>query len=405
MMKLADVSVRQDADRCRLVATIRNDERGAPFELMFEYPREVAPLLSASADPFVPALLVPCMALCEPLEITPAISPRLYASLDTIQTILTQWWSALRRVQVVARPSTAPTPPSRRTSAAFFSGGVDSFYTCLKHAGEAGSAMAPRLTHLIHMAGVEKPLEQSTDMSPLRESIRGVAEHYGLSVIFGNTNIRSVFPLSWSWYYHGAGLSSIGLSLAAGFSRILIPSTHSFRHLLPWGSHPLLDPLWSTETMEIVHDGCEVTRVEKTAAVARDPYALERLRVCLRNNAALGNCGRCKKCIRTMVTLSAMGLLQRASTFPSRLPAGFDRLLPVDSDNDRAFVEEILDYIEQHDPDSSIAKALSRRIRQSKRHSAARSYIHNSGLAVAVPAMRQLRGAAVRLASIISHIG
>ena len=405
MMKLTDVTVRQDAGYCRLVATVGDEKQGAPFELMYEYPRELTTLLTSSADPFVPALLVPCMARAEPLEIVPTISPRLHASLDTIQTILSQWWPALRRVEVRAQPGSATPLSEHRTSASFFSGGVDSFYTCLKHSKERDSAGALGITHIIHMEGVETPLERSTDVRPLRDRIRMVAEHYGLNVIFGKTNIRSVFPISWSWYYHGAGLSSIGQSLAGGFSRILIPSTHSFRHLLPWGSHPLLDPLWSTEETEIVHDGCEVTRVEKTAAIGSDPFALEHLRVCLRNGAGMGNCGRCKKCVRTMVTLAAMGLLSRASTFPARLPGHFDALLPVGSDSDRAFAEEILDYLEQQQPGSPLASALSGRIRQSRRHAATRSYVHNSSLEMALPAMRRVRGAALRFASIIGHIG
>jgi hypothetical protein len=106
-----------------------------------------------------------------------------------------------------------------------------------------------------------------------------------------------------------------------------------------------------------------------------------------------------------MVTLAAMGLLPRASTFPERLPGNFDGLLPMGSDNDRAFVEEILDYLEQHDPESPLARALSGRIRQSRRHAAARSYVHNSRLEAALPAARHLRGAALRFASIIGHIG
>ena len=407
MMRLAAVAVRQDARYSRLFATVERGRGREPFELMYEYPRDSARYLLESADAFVPALLIPCMAGSEPLEIVPAISAKLHAALDTIQTILTQWWSELHRVPVSATPRGADDSVTSipGTSASFFSGGVDSFYTCLKHAGETGSPQAPRLTHLVHMEGVEKPLEQSVDVTSLRDDLRRAADHYGLDLVFGRTNIRSVFPLSWSMYYHGAGLSSIGLSLAAGFRRILIPSTHSFRHLLPWGSHPLLDPLWSTERLEIVHDGCEVTRVEKTASIASDPFALQQLRVCLRNRAGPGNCGRCKKCIRTMVTLAALGALSQASTFPSRLPPNFDGLLPVATDNDRAFVEEIVSFLEDREPGSPLALALSGRIRQSRRHAATRSYVENSKLSAALPAVRQLRGAAVRFASIISHIG
>lgn len=404
-MRLTDISIRHDANTCRLVGTVEKGRPSASVELMYEYPLDVAPLLSAAADPFVAALLIPCMSEGEPLEIVPAISPRLLASLDAIQTIVSQWWPALRRVEVLAHSVRSTAANLSGVSASFFSGGVDSFYTCLKHVRESGSSRSARLTHLIHMDGVEALLERSADVGPLRETIREVAERYGLKTIFGKTNMRSLFPISWSTYYHGAGLSSIGLSLSAGFSQILIPSTHSFRHLLPWGSHPLLDPLWSTEETEIVHDGCEVTRVEKTARIAQDPFALQHLRVCLRNGAGLGNCGRCKKCIRTMIALEAMGVLPRATTFPRQLPNDFDKFLPVESDNDRAFAEEILEYLAATDPDSELASAITGRIRRSKRRAATRSYLNNSRLGVALPVMRRIHGAAVRLASIVGHIG
>jgi hypothetical protein len=404
MMKLAAVEIARDDQGSRLVAHVESGRRREAIELKFEYPGGHDALLLESADAFVPAMLIPCMSRSEPLEIVPAISTRLHAALDTIQTILTQWWPELRRVPVAANPTDASAADTAGTSASFFSGGVDSFYTLLKHAGEPGSARAPGLTHIVHMEGVEKPVEESVDVRALRESIRRIAEHYGVDVVFGRTNIRTVFPLSWSMYYHGAGLASIGLSLAAGFRRILIPSTHSFRHLFAWGSHPLLDPLWSTERTEIVHDGCEVTRVDKTAMIVDDQFALDHLRVCLRNRGGPGNCGRCKKCIRTMVTLDALGVLSRAKTFPPRLPEGFDQLLPVATDNDRAFVEEIISYLEEHGTNDNLAKTLSWRIRRSRRHAAARSYLENSGLVVALPAARKVRGAALRFASIVSHI-
>jgi hypothetical protein len=405
MLKLTAVEISRDALRSCLVAHIESGRKREPLQLMFEYPAGCEALLRESADAFVPALLVPCMSRSEPLEIVPAISTRLHAALDTIQTILAQWWPELRHVPVEATPTDSSAASATGTSASFFSGGVDSFYTCLKHAGEPGSPLAPRLTHLVHMEGVEKPVEESVDALSLHETIRRIAEHYGLDVVFGRTNIRTVFPISWSKYYHGAGLASVGISLASGFRRILIPSTHSFRHLFAWGSHPLLDPLWSTERTEIVHDGCEVTRIEKTARIADDPFALDHLRVCLRNHGGPGNCGSCAKCIRTMVTLHALGALSRAKSFPSReLPADFDRLLPLAQDNDRAFAEEIVSYLQERDPGNRVARTLSWRLRQTRRRVAARNYVHNSALEGALPAVRVVRGAALRFASIVSHI-
>ena len=76
-------------------------------------------------------------------------------------------------------------------------------------------------------------------------------------------------------YYHGAGLAAIGLSLAAAFRRILIPSTHTFRHLFAWGSHSLLDPLWSTERTEIVLENIDGLVMLHRVWLAGDAYGYE----------------------------------------------------------------------------------------------------------------------------------
>ena len=116
----------------------------------------------------------------------------------------------------------------------------------------------------------------------------------------------------------------MGLSLGAGVKTMTTPSTHSYLHLQPFGSHPLHDPLYSTEATRIVHDGSELTRAAKIESlVGRHPLSLEHLRVCTKRGGAAGNCGKCEKCYRTMTTLHAIGMLESATTFPDALPRRF----------------------------------------------------------------------------------
>ena len=75
------------------------------------------------------------------------------------------------------------------------------------------------------------------------------------------------------------------------------------------GSHPALDPLWSTETLEFVHDGCEATRIEKVALIAEPDVALKFLRVCGEDHNGAYNCGWCEKCIRTKINFISLGRL------------------------------------------------------------------------------------------------
>jgi hypothetical protein len=95
---------------------------------------------------------------------------------------------------------------------------------------------------------------------------------------------------------------------------VFIASSYDVNHLIPWGSHPDLDPLWSTERTAFRVDGIEVTRTNKVKAIASSPFALSQLKVCWHADIDT-NCGRCEKCIRTQCALAIAGVLDRASVF------------------------------------------------------------------------------------------
>jgi len=82
------------------------------------------------------------------------------------------------------------------------------------------------------------------------------------------------------------------------------------------GYASLLDPLWSSDAVEIVHDGPN-TRIEKLRLLVQYPEIMARLRVCWENIGKY-NCGLCEKCIRTMLALRALGI-DRCAVFPDTL--------------------------------------------------------------------------------------
>jgi hypothetical protein len=99
------------------------------------------------------------------------------------------------------------------------------------------------------------------------------------------------------------------------------------------GANPLLDPYYSSSHFRIQHQGCGMTRFEKTALVADWPLGLNSLLVCQSNDVRTSqNCGTCEKCIRTMTALVALGKLAHCEAFPSRDVS-----------------EELLDSVEQYE--------------------------------------------------------
>jgi hypothetical protein len=128
-----------------------------------------------------------------------------------------------------------------------------------------------------------------------------------------------------SWL--GSILAAPALALASGFRRYYIGSAEGCKRLGAYGSNPLTDPFHSTDTLQIIHDGGESTRIQKLDAIAGWPITWDRLRVCRTRRAenvnvkgrAIENCGACEKCVRTMLALSMLGKLDRFTTFQRRL--------------------------------------------------------------------------------------
>jgi hypothetical protein len=141
-----------------------------------------------------------------------------------------------------------------------------------------------------------------------------VAAETGTTLLPVVTNVRREGGLLASWpMLHGAAMASIVLALGSAFRRMLIAASTTYDKLYPWGSHPVLDPLWSTEAVAFVHDGCELNTIDKTRVVAESPLALATLRPCA---SGAYNCGVCLKCLRTMLDLTLCGQLEACQTLP-----------------------------------------------------------------------------------------
>ena len=90
-------------------------------------------------------------------------------------------------------------------------------------------------------------------------------------------------------------------------------ASEHFSYPVPYGSHPQLDPLWSSSALEIRLTGGQWERHEKLAAVADELLVQRYLRVCWHNHG--DNCTRCEKCLRTEIVLAQLGRLESFSGF------------------------------------------------------------------------------------------
>ncbi len=387
-MRLTDVSVRTSDHTVRLVGAVESDRPPERFELYFEFPIEFAAFVARSADPFAVAMLIPAMQRGEVLRIEPPLSPRLLFQLPRIRDILRTWHPELTRPAIEATAGPVDQGPLPPRAATFFSGGVDSFYTLL-HRLRREPLPVP-MTHVIFMRGLEKPLDFLRGVEEAQQLVQAIAAAAGVGCIIGESNLRTHFDADWLYLYCGSGLAAAALSLAAGFSHVCIPSTHSYRNPISIGTTPLVDERYSTERLQIVHDGAELSRPAKLARILewdRD-LVLAHLRVCVMNYGGAYNCCQCRKCVRTMVPLRALGLLDRAATFSSTSMSHWAEVMRLDS---QALVEENFEFARDHGSDPALTALLERTVRWRRRKEALRTLLQNSPLNATVPVIQRTR--------------
>lgn len=302
--------------------------------------------LSRSSDPYLAAALFPAMNIGQALDISGTVSKKLLDATETIQDIFHRWFPEYAKIRLQAKPELAANISLSKDIGAFFSGGVDSFYTLLKHQDE--------ITKIIFVHGLDIKLADLSRRSKVSKEIRRIANELGKQLVEVETNVHEFAD---EYHYNGSLLPSIGLILSGQFEKIYIPANVSYDYASPDSSHPLLDPLWSTERLIFDHDGCEANRNEKLGRISQSDLALRSLRVCLQNPVDSLNCCQCEKCLRTMIGLHVLGVLDRCPSFDQKLNVEVvsrmslrDQLLP--------FAEENLNALEASGNNTNLADAL-----------------------------------------------
>lgn len=319
------------------------------FRVWFRIPPEQGHL-ALSGEPFLAGFLIPCMYAGENLHIEASISESLLKNLDSIQNLITTWYPQFQKISVTCTEtsqSLAEIKQDNLGQGSCFSGGVDSWYSLLKH--------QETISHLILVRGFDIKTEDEDEKlwQMTRQNAEMIAQSFEKKLITITTNLRTQTDLQWLFHpkwakikyiwgkhyqgnfwgkcLHGSCLAAIGLLLQQNISEFIIPSTHSYPHLRPWGSHPLLDPLWSTASLSVIHDGCEVDRFEKIKyKVSHSDLALKTIKVCYKNPLNQYNCCECEKCLRTMMQLRLCGKLDQAIAFPK--PLNFNKVKKLVSD-------------------------------------------------------------------------
>ncbi len=303
-------------------------------------------------DAILPLVLMPAMRRGGRLRVEAEVGPRVLRNASEFGAVQAAWsrsWPfpapPLREVEVEAAPRRAsPRPPSGRV-AAFFSGGVDSWATVL---GE------PELTDLIFIRGgvdIVPGLQpwQAGLAERVEPVLREVAAARGLTLHVVETNARELSEPLVPWgAYCGGPLAAIALFFEEAFDRVLISTSAEWVNQPRHGAARLVDELWSSERLEIVEAGNCDGRFERTRVLAADPDARRSLRVCWHNPDGIYNCGRCNKCVLTMMTLEALAAREHFETFPPQLDTEqFAAYTPTQGIEVASFAEALAEFRER----------------------------------------------------------
>ena len=248
--------------------------------------------LYINAEWFIGISLLEAMVSQRDIEVDTgvAVSRMFYDQLSELQTIYSKWNPKLKKIALNCELSNRDKQFTHIGS--FFSAGVDSSFTLIARRDE--------ITHLVMLRGFDMG-DDDLAWNRRIEHQAAFAESSGKQLIPVDTNARDWTEkkeIGWS-FAHGLLISSAGGNL--GMKRLYVASSHTYDHLLPWGSHPLTDPMWSTESTQVVHHGSGTSRSQKTKTILESPSVAENLQVCWENIDK--NCGECSKCIRTMAAV------------------------------------------------------------------------------------------------------
>lgn len=290
---------------------------GLSRELWFSLPSEYADWFSTDrCDGFVVGLLLQAMERNENIVTELPISATLWHNLQNYYIpMMTQAFPNLHPIKIIPESLTEAVTGSRGVATGF-SGGIDSFAAVVKHFVQE-TTPGFRVTHfLFHNVGAHGNSDPEASRRLFRqryEIVKPFAEEIGLPTIPVDSNLGYVFANDYVKTYSAVN-PAVVLVLQNGIHRYNYASGYKYAdcRVAPVKDIAYLDPmavhLLSTESLDCVSTGCEMSRVEKTTLVASYEPSCRYLSVCVNPEFEGRNCSVCFKCRRTMLTLELLGL-------------------------------------------------------------------------------------------------
>ena len=301
-------------------------------------------------DAAVLAILPYAMITGKPIRVLGGVTDLLLDDLRTgIIPILNRQRPDLIPVKIDAAPVPAETRQPGSAVLMGLSCGVDSLCTLFTHLDHPVAGR--RITHFsFHDVGAHGKVNPDEVFAWRSSHAKAAAAAARRPLIVVRSNLAS-FRVASFRQYHTLLNCAVGIALGAGVGTFLYSASHPYEAIqVARGgdisfADPIVLPLFSSSGVSCVSADAHLGRVEKTALIADWPYAQRWLDVCVNARADNRNCGACKKCCRTALTLELLGKLE---TFQDRF----------DLDRYRGARSKFISYMLLHSEDDLVSDVL-----------------------------------------------
>lgn len=305
-------------EKSRLKADIKLPD-GEIRELYYEVDSQYeAFLCTERSDAFVLSLLQYAMFHGYDIEWEGPVTERLVYQLRTmyIPVIAKTIADQFSAINLIGKITSEGVEKGMHAVATGASGGIDSFYTVMKHLHNVENSH--KLTHLFYVAisnNVPSLDNLREEFENGYQNVKKIAETLNLPVVklFCNET-----EFHYSGIVNGGALRYAGMvySLQKMFDIYYLSSGLRFVEFkLKKGDSHYYDlfnlSCVSTSSVQFYSTGGEAGRVEKTDFIAKFNVVQKNLHVC--NFDEINNCSMCDKCFRTMFSLYADGILENFS--------------------------------------------------------------------------------------------
>ncbi|ULY68466.1 hypothetical protein [Chlorella virus XW01] len=225
-------------------------------------------------------------------------------------------------------------------SIAAFTLGIDSFYTLYSNLNNE------ELDTLIFIIGFDIKLYNNILIEKTIENIKTVCNIYNKKLIICKTNLRDQIVknklnkykgFDWGKYLHGVAIFNIMYLLSNNYNKFYLPSSHIKKKYI-WGSTFEIDNYYSSSFFEIIIDGYKSRNSKIEYLLRTDLKFLDYLRVCWENQDNEYNCGKCEKCIRTLIIINKNGYINLAKTFNNAMH--ISNAINLESSYEKIFIDK-----------------------------------------------------------------